>query len=79
VTKTKFICGCVHEIDSRELSEHLTYDGEGFVVCRQHLQRRYGWRSLPTFRGKPDYLSASVPPVKREAFFLFGEHEIQPH
>jgi hypothetical protein len=30
------------------LGDKIVCDDEGFAVCPDHKQRRYGWRSLPT-------------------------------
>lgn len=39
----RFMC-CQREVDQDTL---LGQDEEGFVVCSEHKERRYGWRSAP--------------------------------
>lgn len=53
----RFMC-CQREVDPDTL---LGQDGEGFVVCSVHKERRYGWRSAPMYghlvnnpEGKPE-------------------------
>jgi hypothetical protein len=58
----KFICGCRHETTSKDVMT----DYEGFMVCAQHGQRRYGWLSLPN----RDFSASSLSPLERERLFL---------
>jgi hypothetical protein len=79
-----FICGCQMPSIARlegdkELSslDGCAYDGEGFLVCVVHHQRRSGWRSLPmedTPNGRrPIWAFAHYTELEVERYVLFGE------
>jgi hypothetical protein len=57
--------------------ENLAFDEEGFVVCKDHGQRRYGYRSLPYVARREgtfvDYSLAGATPQQIERHIIFGE------
>ena len=59
----RFMCGCVIEHDNDYAYQR---DGEGFIVCEVHGQRRYGWRSFP------DWSLAGYTHQQVETFLLYG-------
>lgn len=75
----QFICGCTMKVET-PLTEEVfsTYDsvvidGEGFMCCLIHHERRKGWRSLPTKGGKVDYRLASLTPLEIERYLFWNE------
>lgn len=69
----RFICGCeigdLVTVDRElvEISDSVTYDEDGFLICLIHRQRRYGWRSIPSWR------VANWSALEIEAFLVFEE------
>jgi hypothetical protein len=64
--RVRFIC-CV-----RTMPFDPRFDDEGFLVCPEHLQRRYGWRSPRVIYNRPDFSQSLLE--HDQAFFreLFG-------
>ncbi len=60
----KFMCGC--SLDLSVTAAHL--DGEGMLICPEHNQRRYGWRST----GR-DHKHDFMTPFQYERWRVFGE------
>lgn len=76
---TRYLCGCecIEERkldgDNDFLKQFFSYDAEGFIVCRQHLKRRYGWRSVPyTALTTPCTNMGMWTPLQYERFVIFG-------
>lgn len=46
-----FLCGCPVAIDAT-----LTFDAQDFIVCAEHAQRAYGWRSSQPHDPLPETL-----------------------
>jgi hypothetical protein len=52
----------------------ISFDAEGFIVCREHEMRRYGCRSVPyTSVGRTKTAKASWTPLEYEGFLLYNE------
>jgi hypothetical protein len=75
----RFLCGCTSKMeppiseDTFKTFDSVVLDGEGFMVCLIHHQRRYGWRSLPSLGPFANYRFSSWTPLEIERFFFFGE------
>ena len=65
----KFICGCLHD----HPSDSVVLDGDGFMTCLAHHERRSGWRSLPTVGSRADFSFSSWTPLEIERFLFFSE------
>lgn len=77
-----FLCGCTSHMeipfpDPSLLAtfDGISVDGEGFIQCAIHRQRRYGWRSLPTLPGLNfnRWEFSSCTPLEIEEFVVFGQ------
>lgn len=73
-----FLCGCrsgtIVAFENLATMDTVTLDDEGFVICKVHRQRRYGWRSVPytaTTKAQPGMGAWS--PLEYERWVLFGE------
>jgi len=94
MNEIRFLCGCAFPLKQKEIvvSEDLIetrrvidgfvqLDAEGMLTCREHGQRRYGWRSLPPVvltdehgqklvTNRADYRNASKSPAEIEKTWL---------
>lgn len=81
-----YLCGCNIE-EKQAHSFHLLptepgedpqytsrrFDDEGFMICPEHGERRYGWRSIPASNNHPGmkhpYMSMSALEIERRMMF----------
>jgi len=72
-----FICGCrtgnYEHPDNLKTMDSVGLDIEGFLVCKIHHERRYGWRSIPASNNHPGpkapYLSMTALEIERRIIF----------
>ena len=74
----RFLCGC--QVPSRERLQGdseltsldtVSWDGEGFLICKPHGQRISGWR-VPSHRALPLGLAGATD-LEWQSFVLLGE------
>jgi len=54
--------------------DSVVLDGEGFIICLIHHERRYGWRSVPyTAVASQQALTAGMTPLEHERWVVWGE------
>jgi hypothetical protein len=77
--RLEFICGCsIDKFDGKEdpefWNQQLEYDDEGFVICKTHKVRRYGWRipSANDVRNGASFGRFGMDALAYERFILFG-------
>ena len=79
----RFICGCtmkaVAPLTEEVFSTHdsIVIDSDGFMICLIHRERRVGWRSLPTFGGRPEYKFSSWTPLEIERYLYWDEKPVR--
>jgi hypothetical protein len=87
-----FICGCqtkdILVRDNLKTMDMIELDGEGFIICAVHHQRRKGWRSIPVMQmpkteeidNPPQYAVweySSWTPLEIQDWLLFGEQKLE--
>jgi hypothetical protein len=66
-TRIRFLC-CW-----RTMPFDPVFDSEGFLICPEHHERRYGWRSARVKGNRPDFRESRLEQDQSIVRELFGE------